>query len=75
MRMHGSIWTDDDLKRLAAIVAGGGTPCRASAALGRSTAACRIQAQKIGTPFTPMQVMRKNIKAKCAAAEKAALAR
>jgi hypothetical protein len=62
------VWTDDDLKRLA--VAAGGTPCRASAALGRSIAACRIQARKIGTPFTPMQVMRKNIKAKCAAAEK-----
>jgi hypothetical protein len=29
------------------------------------------QAKKIGTPFTPMQIMRKNIKAKCAAAEKA----
>jgi hypothetical protein len=71
MRMHGSVWTDDDLKRLAAIITAGGTPLRASAALRRSIAACRNQAKKIGTPFTPMQIMRKNIKAKCAAAEKA----
>jgi len=50
MRMHGSVWTDDDLKRLAAIVTAGGTPLRASAALRRSIAACRNQAKKIGTP-------------------------
>jgi hypothetical protein len=62
------VWTDDDLKRLAAIVAAGGTPLRASAALRRSIAACRNQARKIGTPFTPMQIARKTIKAKCAAA-------
>jgi hypothetical protein len=64
------VWTDDDLKRLAAIVAAGGTPLRASAALRRSIAACRNQAKTIGTPFTPMQIMRKNIKAKRAAPEK-----
>jgi hypothetical protein len=69
--MHGSVWTDDDLKRLAAIVAADGTPFRAAAALKRSSGACRSQAKKIGTPFTPMQIMRKNIKAKCAAAEEA----
>jgi hypothetical protein len=70
MRMHGSVWTDDDLKRLAAIVAAGGTPLRASAALRRSIAACRNQAKRIGTPFTPMQIRRKNIKGRCAGAEK-----
>jgi hypothetical protein len=70
MKMHGSVWTDDDLKRLAAIVTAGGTPLRASAALRRSIAACRNQAKKIGTPFTPMQITRRNIKAKCADAEK-----
>jgi hypothetical protein len=62
MMMHGSVWTDDDLKRLAAIVAAGGTPLRASAALRRSIATCRNQAKKIGTPFTPMQIVRKNIR-------------
>ena len=71
MRMHGSVWTDADLKRLAAIVAADGTPFRAAAALRRSIAACRNQAKRIGTPFTPRQITRKNIKAKCAAAEKA----
>jgi len=71
MRAHGSVWTDDDLERLAAIVAAGDTPLRASAALRRSIAACRNQAKRIGTPFTPMQIIRQNIKAKCAAAEKA----
>ena len=71
MRMHGSVWTDDDLKRLAAIVAAHGTPFRAAAALRRSIAACRNQAKRIGTPFTPMQITRKTIRAKCAAAEKA----
>jgi len=47
MRMHGSVWTDDDLKRLAAIVTAGGTPLRTSAALRRIIAACRNQAKKI----------------------------
>jgi hypothetical protein len=37
-------WTDEDLNRLAAIVAAGGTPARASAALSRSIASCQIQA-------------------------------
>jgi len=54
--MHGSVCTDDDLKRLAAIVATRDKPLRASAASQRSVAACRIQAWKIGTPFTPMQI-------------------
>jgi hypothetical protein len=71
MRMRGRAWTDDDLKRLAAIVAADGTSFRAAAALKRVSGACRSQARKIGTPFTQTQITHKNIKAKCAAAEKA----
>jgi hypothetical protein len=64
-------WTDEDLNRLAAIVAAGGTPARASAALGRSIASCKIQACRMDTPFVPLHIRRREILAKCAAAERA----
>jgi hypothetical protein len=65
-----SAWTDDELKQLAAIVAAGGTVFRAAAKFKRSISVCRQQARAIGTPFEPLHVRRKNILAKCAAAER-----
>jgi hypothetical protein len=63
-------WTDEELKQLSALAAAGGTAFRAAAKFNRSIASCRNQARKMGTPFTPVWVVRMNIRAKCAAAEK-----
>jgi hypothetical protein len=70
MRARKREWTDDELKQLAAIVAAGGTAFRAAAKLKRSIIACRKQARVTGKPFQPLHVRRKNIFAKCAAAER-----
>jgi hypothetical protein len=70
MRARKSEWTDDELKQLVAIVTAGGTAFRAAARFKRSINACRNQARAIGTPFQPLYVRRRNIVAKCAAAEK-----
>src|SRR5882762_1781697 len=69
--MSNRTWSEDELKQLAAIVAAGGTAFRAAAKFNRSMINCTNQARAIGTPFTPVSKMRRNIKAKCAAAEKA----
>ena len=63
-------WTDDDLKRLKAIAAAGGTPLRAAAALKRNLASCQSKARELGTPFTPIRTIRRNFKERCAAAER-----
>ena len=63
-------WSNEDLKRLAAIVVAGGTPFRAAAALNRGIMSCQAQARKMGTPFSPQQVIRKRIREKCEAAER-----
>jgi hypothetical protein len=69
--MSNRAWSEDELKQLAAIVAAGGTAFRAAAKFNRSMINCRNQARAIGTPFTPVWKMRRNIRAKCDAAEKA----
>jgi hypothetical protein len=71
MRGRKGGWTGDELKQLAAIVAAGGTAFRAAAKFKRSIDACRNQARVMGTPFEPPHVRRRNIVAKCAAAERA----
>jgi hypothetical protein len=71
MTARKSEWTDDELKQLASIAAAGGTAFRAAARFKRSINACRNQARAMGTPFEPLHVRRRNIVAKCAAAEKA----
>jgi adenine/guanine phosphoribosyltransferase-like PRPP-binding protein len=58
MNRRYACWTDDELKRLAAIVAASGTPLRAAAA------------RNLGTPFTPVRITRKKIREKCAEAER-----
>jgi GcrA cell cycle regulator len=63
-------WSDEELRRLAEIVASGATPLRAAAALKRNLLSCKNQARKLGTPFTPVWKMRRDIREKCAAAEK-----
>jgi hypothetical protein len=70
MRARKSEWTDDELKQLGAILAAGGTAFRAAAKFKRSINACRNQARVMGTPFEPLYVRRRNIPAKCAAAER-----
>jgi hypothetical protein len=70
MNRRYACWTDDELKRLAAIVAAGGTPLRAAAALKRNLISCKNKARKLGTPFTPVRITRKKIREKCAEAER-----
>jgi hypothetical protein len=65
-----SPWSENDLQRLAAIIAAGGTAMRASAALKRRIASCQLQARKMGTPFTLQHINRKHTKEKCEAAER-----
>jgi hypothetical protein len=62
-------WSDADLKKLAAIVADGGTAIRAAAALKRSSMSCKTRARKLGTPFPPTWKVRKAVREKCAVAE------
>jgi len=46
-------------------------PFRAAAKFKRSIQSCRSQARKMGVPLENLQIKRRNILAKCAAAEKA----
>jgi hypothetical protein len=70
MKSRKSGWTEQELKQLAAIAAAGGTLFRAAAKFNRSIASCRTEARKMGVPFEHSIVRRRNILAKCAAAEK-----
>ena len=54
-------WTEADNERLKDFVAQGLSIVRAAAAFNRTTKNVRIQARKIGTPFPPMLVLRKNL--------------
>jgi hypothetical protein len=69
--MSNRAWTNDELKQLAALVAAGGSPTRAAAKFNRSMVVCQNQARAMGVPFEPLHVRRRNILAKCVAAEKA----
>jgi len=71
LKSRKSEWSEEELKQLAAIVAAGGTPFRAAAKFNRRIASCRSQARKMGVPFENSQIKRRNVLAKCAAAEKA----
>jgi hypothetical protein len=70
MKSRKSKWSEEELKQLAEIVAAGGTPLRAAAKLKRNMTSCRIQARAIGMPFSPLRVRQKNLRQRCAAAEK-----
>ncbi len=61
-------WTMEEIERLANIIASGGSPIRAAAALNRRVISCQKQARKMGTPFNSMIVVRGYIKEKCQAA-------
>jgi hypothetical protein len=70
MKVRTQAWSEDELRRLSAIVAAGGSPVRAAAALNRKIIGCQAQARKMGTPFTLLSVRRRMIREKCAAAER-----
>jgi hypothetical protein len=70
MKPRKSIWSEEDSKQLAALVAAGGTTFRAAVRFNRSIASCRSQARKLGVPFQNSKIRRRNILAKCAAAER-----
>ena len=70
MKSRKSKWSEEELKQLAEIVAAGGTPLRAAAKLKRNMTSCRIQARAMGVPFSPLRVRQKNLRQKCAEAEK-----
>ena len=70
MKRRYKAWSDEELKRLAAIVAAGGSPVRAAAALKRRIASCQNQARKMGTPFKSLLITRKAVRERCAAAER-----
>ena len=69
MRYRNDEWSEEELKQLTDFVAAGGTPLRASVRFKRTIASCRIQARKIGVPFENSKIRRRNILAKCVAAE------
>jgi hypothetical protein len=64
-------WMDEQIARLAAIVAAGGSPARAAAKSNRSINVCRTQARAMGAPFAPLYIRRRILLAKYAAAENA----
>lgn len=70
MKLRKNAWSDEELKQLMEFVGTGGTPLRASVRFKRTVASCRIQARKLGAPFENTIIRRRNILAKCAAAEK-----
>jgi hypothetical protein len=70
MKSRKTVWSEEELKRLAEFVVAGGSPVRASVRFGRTIASCRRQARKMGVPFEYSKTMRKNMLAKCAAAER-----
>jgi hypothetical protein len=67
MKSRKRIWSEEELKRLAQIVAAGGTPLLAAAKFNRSMTSCRVQARKIGVPFVHSRIRRKEMLAKSAA--------
>jgi hypothetical protein len=69
MKSRKTVWWGEELKQLTEFVAAGGTPLRASVRFKRTVASCRSQARKLGVPFENSRIRRKNILAKCAAAE------
>jgi hypothetical protein len=75
MKARKAVWSEEEMKQLAEFVATGGTPLRASVRFRRTIASCRSQARKMGVPFENSKIRRRNILAKCAAAEEALLAR
>lgn len=72
MKVRTQPWSVDELERLGAIVAAGGSAVRAAAALNRKIIGCQAQARKMGMPFQLPSVRRRMIKEKCAAAEREA---
>jgi hypothetical protein len=52
-------WTDEENERLRIFVAQGVSIIRAAAALNRITASIRTHARKLGTPFPPTRVFRR----------------
>ena len=70
MKVRTQPWSDDELKRLSAIVAAGGSPVRAAAALNRKIIGCQAQARKMGMPFKLLSARRRMLREKCAAAER-----
>jgi hypothetical protein len=65
MNRHYEQWTDEELKRLAAIVAAGGTALRAAAALKRNLLSCQNKARQLDTPNTPVRITRRNSRERC----------
>jgi hypothetical protein len=70
MMSRKSVWSAEELIQLTEFVSAGGTPLRASVRFKRSVVSCRNQARKMGVPFENTIIRRKNILAKCAAAER-----
>ena len=69
MKQRNSKWSEEESKQLAAFVGAGGTTFRAAVRFNWSIASCRTQARKLGVPFENSKIRRKNILAKCVAAE------
>lgn len=54
-----SPWTPEENERLRSLVAGGSTVLKAAAALKRRAGSIRTQARKLGSPFLPINEVRK----------------
>jgi GcrA cell cycle regulator len=75
MMVRTHCWSDEELMKLAAVIASGGSALRAAAALNRRVRSCQRQAQKMGTPFKPLKLVRRTIKEKCEEAAREAAGR
>jgi hypothetical protein len=70
MPLSRAAWTLEDSERLKQLVESGVSPARASVIFKRSVGAVQNQARKLGVPFPPRHDIRREILAKCDAAEK-----
>ncbi len=52
-------WTDQENERIKTFVAQGVSIIRAAALFNRTTGSIRAEARKLGTPFRPMRVLRR----------------
>ena len=71
MKQRNTAWLEEELNQLAEFVAAGGTPLRASVRFRRTVISCRTAARKMGVPFENLNVRRKNMRTKYAAAQQA----
>jgi len=64
-------WLAKDNERLKQLVATGAAAARAAAALSRTVMSVQVQARKLGTPFKSTYLLRRELRERACATEKA----